>query len=159
MSLLRKIPVAVAVLFAARRYEEAVRYAFKLKQESPELFDAAFYLGHALLMLGRTKEAAIVFKETQSISGEALLAARSGNRDLSLAKLAELRQRRGEFENFNYAQIHAQLGDKEAAFAALGRAWEVLDSELLDVKINPYLDPLRSDPRYAALVKKVGFPA
>ena len=149
----------MAVLFAARRYEEAVRYALKLKQESPELFDAAFYLGHALLMLGRTKEAAIVFQETQSISGEALLAARSGDRDLALAKLAELRQRDGEFSNFQYAQIHAQLGDKEAAFAALDRAWQFRDSGLLNTKISPYLDPLRNDPRYAALVRKVGFPA
>ena len=148
----------ISVLFGARRYEEAVRYALKLKQESPELFDAAFYLGHALLMLGRTKEAAIVFKETQSISSEALLAARSGERDLALAKLAELRQREGDFSNFDYAQIYAQAGDKEASFAALGRAWEVRDAGLLNVKISPYLDPLRSDPRYAALVRKVGFP-
>ena len=148
----------MSVLFDARRYEEVVRYALKLKQESPELFDAAFY-GHALLMLGRTQEAAIVFKEGQSIAGEALLAARTGNRDLALAKLAELRQRAGDFENFNYALIYAQLGDKEAAFAALERAWQVRDSWLLDVKANPYLDPLRADPRYAALVRRVGFPA
>jgi serine/threonine-protein kinase len=149
----------MSVLFAARRYEEAVRYALKLKQESPELFDAAFYLGHALLMLGRTKEAALVFAEAQFSSGEALLAARSGKRDLALVKLAELRKQDGDFGNFDYAQIYAQVGDKEAAFAALERAWQVRDSRLLSVKISPYLDPLRSDPRYSALVKRVGFPA
>ena len=55
--------------------------------------------------------------------------------------------------------IYAQLGDKEAAFAALERAWELRDAGLLDVKANVYLDPLRSDPRYVALVKKVGFSA
>ena len=149
----------LAVLFGARRYDEAVRYALKLKQESPELFNSEFYLGHALLMLGRTKEAAIVLKESQSIFGDALLAARSGNRGLALAKLAELRQRDGEFSNFQYAQIHAQLGDKKAAFASLDRAWQIRVTGLLNVKTSPYLDPLRSDPRYAALVKKVGFPA
>lgn len=148
----------VSVLFAARRYEEAVRYALKLKQESPELFVSAFYLGHALLMLGRTKEAAVVFKETQSIFGEALLAARSGNRPLALAKLAEIRQREDEFSNFQYAQVYAQLADKERAFAALDRAWQFRDSNLLNVKTSPYLDPLRTDPRYGALVTKVGFP-
>jgi hypothetical protein len=59
--------------------------------------------------------------------------------------------------NLSYAVIYAQLGDKEAAFAALNRAWEVRDASLLDIKVNPFLDPLRSDPRYAALVKQVGF--
>ena len=148
----------VSILVKARRYEEAVRYSLKLKQESPELFNFPYLLGHALLMLGRAKEAALAFGEAQSIGSEALVAARTGNRDLALAKLAELRQRDGDMANFEYGLIHAQLGDKEAAFAALERAWEVRDASLLDVKVNAYLDPLRGDPRYAALVKRVGFP-
>lgn len=145
-----------SVLFAARRYEEVVSYSLKLKQESPELFKFSHWLGHALLMLGRTKEAAQALGD--SISGQALLAARTGNRDVALAKLAELRQRDGDMANFSYAAIYAQVGDKEAAFAALNRAWEVRDASLLDVKVNAYIDPLRSDPRYTALVRKVGFP-
>jgi Flp pilus assembly protein TadD len=146
-------------LFKARRYEEAVRYSLKLKEESPELFKFAHLLGHALLMLGRTKEADLAFAEGQNTGSQALLAARSGNRDLALRKLTELRQRDGDMSNFQYALIYAQVGDKEAAFGALNRAWEVRDAALLDVKVNPYLDPLRSDPRHAALVKRVGFSA
>lgn len=148
----------VSVLFKARRYEEAIRYSLRLKQESPELFSFPYLLGHALLMSGRTKEAALIFAEGQNIASEALLAARTGNRELALAKLAEFRRRDGDFSHFQIAQIYAQSGDKEAAFAALDRAWEVRDTGLLDVKVNPYLDPLRGDPRHAALVKKVGFP-
>lgn len=147
----------VSVLFKARRYDEAVRYSLKLKQESPELFNFPGLLGHAFLMLGRTKEANQALGD--SVSGQALLAARSGNRELALAKLAEFQQRDGDMANFHYGLIYAQLGDKDAAFAALDRAWEVRDTNLLDVKVNAYLDPLRSDPRHAALVKKVGFPA
>ena len=147
----------VSVLFKARRYDEAVRYSLKLKQESPELFNFPGLLGHAFLMLGRTKEANQALGD--SVSGQALLAARSGNRELALAKLAEFQRRDGDMANFHYGLIYAQLGDKDAAFAALDRAWEVRDTNLLDVKVNAYLDPLRSDPRHAALVKKVGFPA
>lgn len=146
-----------SVLFNARRYEEAVRYSLKLKQESPELFKFPHWLGRSLLMLGRTEEAAQALGD--SISDQALLAARSGNRDLALAKLAQLRQQYGETANFNYAQIYAQLGDKNAAFAALDRALQIRDSSLLGIKVNPFLDPLRSDPRFPALVKKVGFSA
>lgn len=148
----------VSVLFRARRYEEALRYTLKLKQESPELFKFLLLLGHTYLMLGRMEEAALAFAETQSIIGEALLAARSGNRDLALAKLVQLRQRDGDMSSFAYGLIYAQLGDKDAAFAALDRAWQVRDAGLLDVKVNAYLDPLRSDSRYSALVRKVGFP-
>ena len=147
----------VSVLFAARRYEEAVRYSLKLKQESPELFRLSSLLGHSLLMLGRTEEAALAFGE--NITGEALLAARSGNRELAFAKLAAVEERDREFGSFDSARIYAQLGDMDAAFEALNRAWEVRDSSLLGLKIDPYLDPLRGDSRYAALVKKLGLPA
>ena len=147
----------VAVLFDARRYEEAIGYSLKLKRQSPELFRFPELLGHALLMLGRTQEAGLAFG--QSVTGQALLAARSGSRAVALTKLAELMGRDGESASFNYARIYAQLGDKARAFAALDRAWEVRDSSLLDLKVDPYLDPLRSDPRYASLVRKLGLPA
>jgi serine/threonine-protein kinase len=146
----------VAVLFDARRYAEAVRYSEKLKQDSPELFRFPALLGHSLLMLGRTEEAAVAFG--QSLTGEALLAARSGNRELAFARLADLKEREGEFGNFGSARIYAQLGEKDAAFEALNRAWEVRESSLLDLKIDPYLDPLRGDSRYAALVGRLGLP-
>lgn len=147
----------VSVLFTARRYEEAVHDTLKLKRESPELFDFPTLYGHALLMLGRTREAALAFGESHALANQALLAARTRNRDLALAKLAELRGASGDMANFQYGLIHAQLGDTEAAFAALDRAWSVRDNGLLGIKVNAYLDPLRSDPRYSALVKKVGF--
>lgn len=147
----------VTVLFNARRYEEAVRYSLKLKQDSPELFKDVYLLGYALLLLGRTREAAEDLGD--SISGQALLAAKSGNRDLALAKLAELRRRDGDMSNFSYAAIYAQVGDKERAFAALDRAWKVRDATLLGLKVNPFLDPLRADPRYTTLIKMVGFTA
>jgi serine/threonine-protein kinase len=146
----------VSTLFEARRYAEAVRYSLKLKQDSPDLFRFPVLLGHSQLMLGRTQEAALAFG--QDITGNALLAARSGNRELALAKLAALKERDREFGNFDSARIHAQLGDTDAAFDALNRAWEVRESSLLNLKVDPYLDPLRGDPRYAELVNSLGLP-
>lgn len=146
----------VSVLVEARRYAEAVRYSEKLKQDSPELFRFPVLLGHSLLMLGRTDEAAVAFG--QDITGSALLAARSGDRELAFARLADLKERDGEFGNFDSARIYAQLGEKDAAFEALNRAWEVRESRLLSLKVDPYLDPLRGDSRYAALVDRLGLP-
>ncbi|HEX8214188.1 MAG TPA: TIR domain-containing protein [Allosphingosinicella sp.] len=147
----------VAVLFDSRRYGEAVRYCLKLRRQSPELFRFPNLLAHSLLMLGRTREASLAFGE--NVTGEALLAARSGNRQLALAKLAALKGRDGDLASFNVARIYAQLGEKDRAFAALDRAWEVRDSSLMDLKIDPYLDPLRNDARYGPLLKRLGIPA
>lgn len=153
----------VDVLYDARRYVEAVNYTLRLKQESPELFKFQNLFGNSLLMLGRTEEAAVAFaqarEEGSRILGEALLAARTGNRDLASSRLEALRQRGGELASYRYAQIYAQLGGKDRAFAALDRASEFRDSRLISLRVDPYLDPLRSDPRYAMLVKKIGFPA
>jgi|APFre7841882724_1041349.scaffolds.fasta_scaffold24172_1 serine/threonine-protein kinase len=147
----------VSVLFDARRYDEAVRYSLMLKQDSPEFFRSPVLLGHALLMLGRTEEAALAFGE--DITGQALLAARSGNRELALAKMTALNERDREFGAYDSARIYAQLGDKDAAFDALNRAWDIRDSNLVRLKVDPYLDPLRGDSRYAALVRRLGLPA
>jgi serine/threonine-protein kinase len=146
----------VYVLFHARRYEEAVHYSEKLKRDAPDLFRFPVLLGHSLLMLGRTEEAAVAFG--QEITGQALLAARSGSRELALAKLADLKKLDPEFGNFNSARIYAQLGEQDAAFESLNRAWEVRESSLVGLKVDPYLDPLRGDPRYAALVDRLGLP-
>jgi TolB-like protein len=152
----------VDVLYDARRYTEAVDYSLKLQQESPELFKFPNLFGHALLMLGRTKEAALAFgqvrEEGSRILSEALLAARTGGRDLASSKFAALRQREGEMASYQYGQIHAQLGDKDGAFAALARAWAFRDSNLINLKVDPYMDPLRSDSRYVGLLNRIGFP-
>jgi len=88
-----------------------------------------------------------------------LIAARIGNRGVAVAKLDELRKRRLDMASYEYAVIYAELGDKDRAFAALNRAWEIRLSGLQHLKIDPFLDSLRGDARYAELVKLIGFPA
>ena len=53
---------------------------------------------------------------------------------------------------------HADLGEREAALAALNKSYESRETELLWLLIDPELDPLRSDPRFQELAKKIGFP-
>ena len=56
------------------------------------------------------------------------------------------------------ARDYADLGDRQAALAALNKSYENRDTELLWLLIDPELDSLRSDVRFQELVKKVGFP-
>ncbi len=52
----------------------------------------------------------------------------------------------------------AALGEKDEAFATLNRAYENHEFGLLLIKTDPRLDPLRDDPRFQELLRKVGFP-
>jgi TolB-like protein/Tfp pilus assembly protein PilF len=55
------------------------------------------------------------------------------------------------------AKAYVELGDKDKAFAELNSAYESHESSLCWLKVEPQLDPLRSDPRYQELLQKVGF--
>jgi tetratricopeptide (TPR) repeat protein len=56
------------------------------------------------------------------------------------------------------AQYYAQLGDKEQAFAWLEKAYEKHDSNLFRLKYHALYDPLRDDPRFQDLLRRMNFP-
>ena len=57
---------------------------------------------------------------------------------------------------FDMAEIYAQLGEKDQAFAWLERAYEERSFLMMYLKVAPQLDPLRMDQRYADLLRRVG---
>ena len=54
--------------------------------------------------------------------------------------------------------VYAGLGEKDQAFAWLEKAYEERTSRLSYLKVEPLWDPLRSDPRFADLVRRIGLP-
>jgi hypothetical protein len=56
------------------------------------------------------------------------------------------------------ATLYAELGNKDHAFRWLNTAYQERDRWLLGLKTDFLLDPIRSDPRFAELVRKVGLP-
>jgi hypothetical protein len=56
------------------------------------------------------------------------------------------------------AAIYGALDEKDQAFAWLQRAYDERDPQITYLLLDPFVDPLRSDPRFNALVRKVGFP-
>ena len=135
--------------------------------------DAAFPLTHQRLGLAYVqkqlyREAILEFQQAANNSNRAPLVivslghayAVSGNKveaQKVLAELKDLSQRR-YVSAYSVAVIYAGLGEKEQAFQWLEKADEERSTELVFLKVDPRLDPLRNDSRFQELVKRVGVP-
>jgi TolB-like protein len=75
----------------------------------------------------------------------------------TISKLEEHVQKNG-IGRYEIALVYAGLGKKDEAFTWLEKSYDVRDKGLTYLKIDPCMDPLRSDPRFARLVRRVGLP-
>lgn len=92
------------------------------------------------------------------LTGNAFLAIHDGDRATAEQYRSAIISRYGDAAHYQFAQIDAQLGNIDQTFQELDQAWQQRDAGLASVKVDPFLDPLRSDPRFAAIVQKLRFP-
>jgi len=153
------------ILYLSERYDESIEQCKKVLAYKEDFFPALRYQGLALEQAGRLDEAIAVLSRARELSGRSQLLlgalghayAVSGNRAKALEAMNELMRAApdGRFNAFEVAVIHTGLGDKEKAFELLQKAVdERNDMQLLPV--DPRLKSLRSDPRFAKLVKAIG---
>ena len=152
------------VLYTMRDYAQSIALNRKILSLSPDYSYAHLQIANCLLMLNRLVEAKIEYAKLPDgdvlrLAGEAATAARGGDRATKDALLTRLRAQFGEAANYQYAQVYAQSHDLDDAFAAIDKAVAAKDAGLQELKVDPLLDPIRADPRYAALLKRLKFPA
>jgi hypothetical protein len=87
--------------------------------------------------------------------GEAGIAARRGRKDEALGKIAAVEERYGDAANYQVAEIYAQVGDADRSIAALEAAWTKRDSGLASMLGDPFLDPVRHDPRFGRIAARI----
>jgi tetratricopeptide (TPR) repeat protein len=95
------------------------------------------------------------------IDGElACVYARLGMRKEALTILDELKDRtaRGWVDPLILAFVYTDLGDKDQAFAWLDKAYEERATWIIWLGVEPKFDSLRSDPRLAELLRRIGLP-
>ncbi len=159
-----------AYWFAGRGDEATASWKRALELD-PAYPDASLVVARAHVTQGNYPQAiaelrrALTLNEGQPFLLGALVHAhaRAGQRAEALQVLAELR--RVEVEEPGYVPVfgsiwaYAGLGDRDAAFAALEKAYEQRVARIAWLGIDPLLEPLRSDPRFDDLVRRVGLPA
>jgi serine/threonine-protein kinase len=148
----------------ARRLSQALDAYRKLLNLAPNRLQSRAFYAMALMDAGKPEEAISEFNKLAPdylfrLLGESVLYWRQGNRAASEAALQRAKQKFGDAANYQYAEIYAQRGEKDLAFEALDRGWTFRDPGIAYIKSDRWLDPIRSDPRYAALLGKLNFPA
>lgn len=153
----------LSALFYARRYQDAVSYGQSLQSKFANKKLGATVIGDSFILLGRNQDAQTAYDAVppdywRRLTGEAIIHIRAADRAGGEQKLAQLRKEFGDAASTQFAEIYAQMGDKDAAFTALDHAYAIKDSGILALKADPFLDPIRSDPRFTGLVQKMNFP-
>jgi DNA-binding winged helix-turn-helix (wHTH) protein/Flp pilus assembly protein TadD len=155
-----------ASLYFARRYDEAIEECGKAVDLHPDFGVAHWYLGRAYLQQGRLPEALAELQKAVTLSGASPLMkgtlgvgyALAGDRAAAKRTLDELEKLRAESyaSALDIADIHVALGDRERAFRWLDQAAAERSFHLIYLKVWPELDPLRPDPRFKALILRLG---
>jgi TolB-like protein/DNA-binding winged helix-turn-helix (wHTH) protein/Flp pilus assembly protein TadD len=153
--------------FQARDYPAAVRHARQAIVVDPGFWIGHIQLGQAEEQLGRSDVALEALQDAARLSsGNTKTMAFRGHALARLGSAAEARDILGTLESLSgeryvppyaIALVHAGLGERDAVFAALDRAYEARDVHLVFLPVDPRWDAYRSDPRFQALVERCGF--
>lgn len=154
------------ILFHSRHYDEAIRELRSALAVHPDDGSIYWFLGFALIANGQADEAIPVLENAVALTdrspaviGVLIRAyAHAGRRTEALRLLDELkrRQQKGYIPTAAFVNAYLGLGDNERAIIWLERAYEEQSLIMQYIKVHPFFDPLRGDPRFADLVRRVG---
>lgn len=152
-------------LYYARRYDEAIAQLRKAVELDPAFFYSHYNLGLALEAKGDLPGATAEYEKAAQLTDDPLVSsllaaakAKSGDKNAAEKALAELDRISQNREGCSYSRavLYLSLGNNEQALRWLEQSFADRDgSNIGYAKIDPYLDPLRGDPRFEALVQKV----
>jgi eukaryotic-like serine/threonine-protein kinase len=155
-------------LLLAGRENEAIEQIQKTLEMDPNFAPAHTQLGWAYLKKGMNDEAIAEFQKGVALSGSdpeesvdlGYAFAVTGKRDEAKRILARLKRKRerGFVAPAALGIVAGALGEKDEGFAWLEKAYESRDPQLTYLKVGPKFTPLRSDPRFQQLLRRMGLP-
>ena len=154
------------MLFQARRYDDSIRELRSFLAVYPNDAIAHLILAFPMIANGQAEEAIPDLEKTATMMHRSpgaleLLAtahARAGHRAEALRLLEELKQRRktGYVQATSFINPNLGLGNYDEAFVWFERAYHEREGILQWLKVHPFFDPVRGDPRFADLLHRVG---
>ena len=160
--------VLIGAYIYARKYDKALTQGRNAYELDPTFPLTRHWLGLALVENGKYEEAIALSRQVAtdspfgwvSVVVVAYAYAKQGKRtevEQQVALLRDLSKTR-YIRPYYVAGIYAALGDKDKAFAYLERSFAERDCYLGRISVDPMMDPLRDDPRFASLLKKLNLP-
>ncbi len=149
--------------FYAGRLDESVEVFRKIHDLDPERANIHALLAQVYLAQGRVEEARAALEEEKDpffrLPVESMIARAVGRGRESDEALEAFIGRFGKGNAYQIAQVFAYRGEADRALEWLETAYKDRDGGLYLTKVDPYLGALRGDPRFAAFLRKMGFPS
>ena len=149
-------------LHSARRYSEAVAAYKDGLALSPEDAQIGVFLGLEYYLLGDFESARAACEPHPEYWASGLCLAMTyeklGRHTQAEAELGKMKASSGDAAAYMYANIYAQWGNRKQALDWLEKALQLRDQGLQVLKTDPYLDPLRKEPRFQAVMRELKFP-
>jgi TolB-like protein/Tfp pilus assembly protein PilF len=155
--------------YFAREYDEAVKQYLRTLELDKNFIQAKWRLGLAFAQQGMHEKAIKELQEALTLSNDnTLIMGALGYAYAMAGKSNDAREVLGELESFagqryvsayQRASVHAGLGEKDQALLWLEEAYDEHAGLLIYLAVEPVFDKLRSDSRFADLLRRVGLPA
>src|SRR5215213_49366 len=151
------------VHYFARQYDQAINFSMKTLELDPTSSGAHLILGYTYAAKGMNAEAIAAYEEAIKLGGDSSATqiflgaayAQAGEHERARTILLRLEASKGYVSPGELAVLYGALGERERAFTSLERAYAGQDLQLQFLKADPAFDPLRSDPRFIDLMRRV----
>jgi len=151
------------IYYFSRRYDQALSLIQRVRALDINPPDWSFLLGEVYAEKGQFADSIAAFLKSgdgvDSLGHLGNAYGRAGQVAAARRIIAQLQQRveQDGVGRYEIALVYAGMGDKQEAFQWLEESYKAHDVGLVYLKIDPCLDPLRSDPRFDDLLQRVGF--
>jgi serine/threonine protein kinase/tetratricopeptide (TPR) repeat protein len=151
-----------ATLYFARQYEEAARQCRRALELEPNFPVTHWHLGLIYEQIGKYDQAIFEHRKAVDLSGGSprLIAALghayaiAGNREEAMRVIMQLNQS-DYVSPLELAAISVALGEKERAFELLEEAYSERSFHITYIGVRPEFDSVRTDPRFADLMRRI----